>query len=176
MFLSAYLAILCSQLPVDARAGENKLTQLEIKASPSGLSFEWADADEALRGSVRPQARVGRTFTVSATLQPLAGPDFEGPVTFAFRPLEEVGATETVTVTRKPGEKAWVASFTPTSAVDHRLEVSWRSTHHKVVRGVIPVGERSLPEWLTWLVGGGLVAIAVAIGLWVLFGRKEQTS
>ena len=67
MFLSAYLAILSAQFPVDARAGENKLTQLELKTTPNGLSFDWSDADESLRGQLSPQpARVGRTLTISA--------------------------------------------------------------------------------------------------------------
>ena len=90
MFLSAYLAILTSQFPVDARAGENKLTQLELKVTANGLTFEWGDADESLRGQLSPQpVRVGRTVTVSAVLQPFTGPDFTGPLTFSMRPLNE---------------------------------------------------------------------------------------
>jgi hypothetical protein len=33
-----------------------------------------------------------------------------------------------------------------------------------------------LPPWLTWVVGGGVLAIGLSIGFWVLFGRKEQTT
>jgi hypothetical protein len=177
MFLSAYLAILCGQLPVDARAGENKLTQLELKVNPNGLAFDWADTDESLRGQVTPQpVRAGRTMTVSAVLQPLTGDDFTGPITFSLRPLNEMGSAQSLTVSRKPGERGWVAEFTPAEATDYRLEMSWRTTHHKVVRGVFPVSPGGLPAWVTWVVGGGLIAIALAIGLWVLFGRKESPS
>lgn len=177
MFLSAYLAILCSQLPVDARAGENKLTQLELKLSVQGLTFEWSDADESLKGQISPQpVRAGRTMTVSAVLQPFVGDDFTGPITFSLRPLSEMGSTLSVTAVRKPGERGWVAEFTPEESTDYRLEMSWRTTHHKVVRGVFPVSPRGLPGWMTWAVGGGLIAIALGIGLWILFGRKESPS
>jgi hypothetical protein len=101
MFLAAYLALLSSQLPVDPRAGENKLTQLQLQVSPHGVTFAWADADEALRGQVSPSPlRAGKTFTVSAVLQPLQGEDFQGPITFSLRPLHELGSTQSVTVER----------------------------------------------------------------------------
>jgi hypothetical protein len=176
MFLSAYLAILSAQFPVDARAGENKLTQLELKVTANGLTFDWADADESLRGQVSPQpVRVGRTVTVSAVLQPLTGPDFDGPITFSMRPLNEMGSTQSVTVARKPGERGWAADFNLTDPIDHRLEISWRTTHHKVVRAVVPVSPSGLPPWVTWVVGGGLVVL-LALTLWILFGRKESAS
>jgi hypothetical protein len=175
MFLSAYLAILCSQLPVDVRAGENQLTVLEIKNGTNGVSFAWQDADESVRGAISPSPKAGRTLTISAAVEPLAGAPFEGPVTFSLRPLGAMESADSVTVTKKPGEKAWVATFTPTEAVDHRLEISWRSTHHKVVRGVVPVLQAGLPLWVNWAVGGGMVALAVAIGLWVLFRSKESS-
>ena len=177
MFLSVYLAILLSQFPVDARAGENRLTQLELKLTPNGSSFDWSDTDESLRGQITPQpARAGRSLTISAVLQPFSGADFEGPLTFSVRPLNEMGSTITETVTRKKGERGWVKELTLTEPGDYRLEISWRTTHHKVVRGVFPVSPGSLPGWVTWAAGGGLIVIGLAIGLWILFGRKESTS
>jgi hypothetical protein len=185
MFLAAYLALLSSQLPVDPRAGENKLTQLQLQVSPHGVTFAWADADEALKGQVTPSPlRAGKTFTVSAVLQPLQGEDFQSPITFSLRPLHELGSTQSVTVERakdgpdggSEGPRGWVAHFTPDEATDYRLELSWRSTHHKVVRGVVSVKEAGLPPWLTWTLAGAMIAIAVSIGLWILFGRKEASS
>lgn len=177
MFLSAYLAILSGQFPVDARVGENKLTQLQLKVTPNGLTFDWADADESLRGQVTPQpVRAGRSMTVSAVLQPFTGDDFSGPITFSLRPLNEMGSTQSLTVSRKKGERGWVAEFTPVEATDYRLELSWSTTQHKVVRGVFPVSPGGLPGWVTWAVGGGLIVIALIIGLWILFGRKESPS
>ena len=176
MFLSAYLAILSAQFPVDARAGENKLTQLELKVTANGLTFEWGDADESLRGQLSPQpVRVGRTVTVSAVLQPFTGPDFTGPLTFSMRPLNEMGSTQSVTVSRKKGERGWAAEFNLTDPTEHRLEISWASTHHKVVRAIVPVSPGGLPAWVTWLIGGGLIVL-LSLALWILFGRKESAS
>ncbi len=178
MFLSAYLAIILSQaFPVDARAGENKLTQLELETTPNGLTFDWSDADESLRGQVSPQpVRAGRSFTISAVLQPFTGDEFTGPLTFSLRPLKEMGSTWSQTIERKKGERGWVKEVTLAEPGDYRLEISWRTTHHKVVRGVLPVAPSGLPRWLTWVVGGGLIVIALSIGLWILFGRKESAS
>lgn len=177
MFLSAYLAILSAQFPVDPRAGENKLTQLELRATANGQTFDWADADESLRGQITPsKVRVGESATISAVLQPFTGADFTGPITFSLRPLGEMGSTWTETVTRKPGERGWVKEVTLTEPGDYRFEVSWRTTHHKVVRGIVSVSPGGLPGWVTWAVGGGFIAIGLSIGLWVLFGRKESAS
>lgn len=182
MFLTAYIALLSSQFPVDAQAGENKLTQLPLKPTPQGLLFDWADADEALRGQVSPlQVRAGEPLTVSAVLRPLSGPEFDAPLTFSLRPLEAMGSTRSLTVERQKdpaeggaGPRGWVAQFTPEDPGEYRLEISWRSTHHKVVRGIVQVAPRALPRWVTWAVGSGMIATALGIGLWILFGRKES--
>lgn len=179
MFLSAYLAVLCSQFPVDVRAGENPLTQLVIKQGSSGASFEWSDTDETLRGTLgTSQVRAGRTFTVSATVEPMSGPPFEGPLTITVRPIDHFGETQTQTVERTKGERVWNAKFNLSDPVQHRLEISWRSTHHKVVRGLFDVKEAGLPEWARLAGGIGAVVIALIVGLWVLFAnsnKKEQT-
>ena len=177
MFLSAYLAIVSSQFPVDARAGENKLTQLELKVTPNGLTYDWSDADESLRGQLTPQpVRAGRSVTISAVLQPFSGSEFEGPITFSIRPLNEMGSTQSVTIKREKGERGWVTQVTLADPGEYRLEISWSTTHRKVVRGVFTVQPAGLPGWVTWAVGGGLLAIGLGIGLWVLFGRKESGS
>ncbi len=177
MFLSAYLAILATLLPVDARAGENKLTQLDLKVTPNGLAFDWSDADESLRGQLSPNPlRAGRSATLSAVLQPFTGDDYDGPMTFAIRPLNEMGSTWSKTVKRQKGQRGWTTEVTLPDPGEYRLEISWSTTHRKVVRGVFPVSPGSLPGWVTWAVGGGLIAIGLAIGLWILFGRKEQVS
>ncbi|MFZ5446184.1 MAG: hypothetical protein ACOZQL_39720 [Myxococcota bacterium] len=178
MFLSAYLALLCSQFPPPSeQAGSNPLTRMRLEANPQGLTFDWQDEEDVLRGTLTPHPlRVGAPLTVSLSVEPLQGAPYEGPVTIALRPLDDVGATQTQTVTKKKGEKTWSTTFVLDSTVDHRLEVSWRSTRHKVVLGVVQVREAALPGWLSWVVGGGLVAIALAIGLWVLFGRGKESA
>lgn len=177
MLLPAALAFALTQLPVDPRAGEHALSSLRLDPAPGGATFSWQDTEESLKGALTPsRARVGQPLTVSASVLPLAGPEYEGPVTFALRPLDEMGSTQTATVTRPAGEKTWVATFTPHIPGEHRLEISWRTTHHKVVRGVVPVQEAGVPPWLNWAVGVGLVTLAVLGGVWSLFRGKESSS
>ncbi|MFO0600132.1 MAG: hypothetical protein U0228_32790 [Myxococcaceae bacterium] len=178
MFLAAYLAVTLpvslAQLPVDIRAGENKLTQLEIKPNNAGLTFDWSDTEETLRGTITPaNPHVGEPVTVSATVGAINGPEFTSPVTFSIRPLAAMGSTNGQTVPRNDS-RVWSATFTPEEIGDYRVEISWSSTHHKVVRGVFTVNEGGLPKWFSYVVGGGAIAIALAIGLWVLFGRKDD--
>lgn len=171
------LLVSIAQLPADARAGENNPHQLQQTLTPAGLSFTWQDTEDSLKGAVAPAVpRAGEEMEIAATLQPLSGPDYDGPLTFALRPLESMGATETVTVTRNPGARSWVARFTPREPGPHRLEFSWRSTHYKVVRGVVEVAPAGLPRWFGWVFGIGLVSIALAGGLWSLFRGRESSS
>lgn len=174
MFLAAYLAVVSAQLPPpNVRAGENRLTQLEFKNNPQGLTWDWSDAEETLRGTVTPQRlKAGKPIVISAVLEAVSGEEVMSPVTFSIRRSEAMGSADTKTVPR--GEtRVWTTSFTPTEPGEYKLEISWRTTHHKVVRGVFTVNDSGLPEWLNWLVGGGAIAIALGVGLWVLFGRKE---
>jgi hypothetical protein len=62
--------------------------------------------------------------------------------------------------------------FTPKQDGEHRLEVSFRTTHLKVARGVIPVAEAKLPRWLSYAIGGGLIAASVSVGVWLTFRRR----
>lgn len=177
MTLTAPLLLALAQFPVDARAGESQLQQLQQSPTTTGVTFTWQDTDDALKGTISPVApRADEELTVSATLQALAGPEFEGPLTFALRPLETMGATQTVTVTRAPGERSYVAHLTPREPGPHRLELSWRGTRHKVVRGVVTVEPAGLPRWFSWAVGVSLVAFAVLGGVWSLFRNRESTT
>lgn len=175
MFLSAYLALLCSQMPVSVHAGENPLTQLAIHETAGGATFDWADPEERLRGAIGSGPAVaGKPLTISATLEPLDGPPFEDPVTLSIRPLGEREDVQSQTVRRSHGERVWAATFTPAEATDYRLEISWRSTHHKVVRGVFAVKSAGLPEWLRYAAAGLTIAVALGIGAWVLFNQSRR--
>ena len=178
MFLSAYLAVVCSQMPVDARAGENPLTQLVVRQGAAGTSFEWADPEERLRGTLGTGRIVaGQPLTISATLEPIDGPPFEGPITIAVRPLDSREDVQSQTVKRSEGERVWAVTVVPAEATDYRVEISWRSTHHKVVRGVFPVRPAGLPPWLRWAAAGTAIALALAVGVWILLNpsRKEAS-
>ncbi|MEW5739149.1 MAG: hypothetical protein AB1938_09500 [Myxococcota bacterium] len=174
MIVYATVTLLFSGLPVDMHAGENPLTRLKVQERQGHAEFHWADAEDVVRGTLTPfPIRAGVPFTVSLVVGTVQGDDFTGPVTIAIRPLAEMGGGDAVTISRRAGEKAWVHTFTPTSHGEHRLEVSFRTTHLKVTRGILPVAEARLPRWLLWAIGGGLIAASVSVGVWLTFRRKD---
>ena len=177
MFLKAYLFVTAAALPVVLHAGENPQTVLTLRPGTSASTFAWNDTDDSLTGTLSPlPLRAGVPFSLSATVRPLAGPEFDGPVTFSIRPLERIGAAQSVTVKPNPGEKSWAAKLTPPEAGRYRLEIAWASTHHKVVRGEFDVREPMLPPWVPLAVGTTLVALVVGFPAWPLFSRKEPLS
>jgi hypothetical protein len=174
MIVYGTVTLLLSSLPVDIHAGENDLTRLRLEERQGHAEVHWADAEDVVRGTLTPfPIRAGTPFTVSLVVGTVQGEDFGGPVTIALRPLAELGGAESATVARRPGERAWVHVFTPDQDGAHRLEISFRTTHLKVTRGVIPVAEAKLPRWLLYAIGGGLIAASVSIGVWLTFRRKD---
>jgi hypothetical protein len=174
MLVYPALALLLSGLPVDVHAGENDLTTFKLIDRPGHHELFWQDAEDVVRGTITPRpTRSGGELTVSLFVGSVQGAPFEGPVTIALRPLEAMGGTEAATVTRGKDDKTWVRRFTPTEPGPHRLEVSFRTTHLKVVRGVLPVEEAPLPRWLLSAIGLGLIAVAVGLGTWWTLSRRE---
>lgn len=175
MLLDAALLLLLSGLPVDPHAGENQLTTLKVVERRGSADLLWQDAEDVVKGTITPfPIRAGSPFTVSIFVGTLQGEDFTGPVTLGLRPLEALGGTDTVTVERGPGAKTWVHAFTASEEGPHRLEVSFRTTHLKVVRGELTVLEPLLPRWLSYAVGGGLIALSVSIGAWLTLARRKE--
>src|SRR5262245_12758665 len=121
MFLAAYLTVATAQFPpADVRAGENKLTQLEFKNNPQGLTWDWSDAEETLRGTVRPERlKAGKPITISAVVESRSGEEIMSPVTFSIRPANAMGSADTKTVPREKDQRSWTTTFTPTEAGDY---------------------------------------------------------
>jgi hypothetical protein len=175
MFLLAALSSLASGLPVDVHAGENALTALTVNERQGSADLQWHDAEDVVRGTITPfPVRAGAPFTVSVFIGPIQGEAFTGPVTLSVRPLAALGGTDAVTVQPKPGERAWVHAFTADAQGPHRVELAFRTTHLKVVRGELEVHEAPLPRWLSYAVGGGLIAVAITIGVWLTVGRRQE--
>lgn len=176
MLLNAALLILVTGLPVDVHAGESELTTLKVVERVGSADFAWQDAEDVVKGTIKPfPVRAGAPFTVSVfvgTVQ--GGEEFSGPVTLALRPMGALGGTDAATVSRGPGEKSWVHVFTADEAGPHRIEVSFRTTYLKVVRGQLTVQEGLLPRWLLYAIGGGLIALSVSIGVWLTLARRKE--
>lgn len=173
MVLLATVLAVTAQLPVDVRAGENPLTVMDIKRAGAVYSLHWTDAEEALRGAISAPVQAGKPFEISASLQPLSGPDFDGPLTYSVRRLSDMGSTQSQTVHRKAGQKSWVTSMTVDEPGKYRFEIGWNSTHHKVVRGVFDVEPEGFPRWVSWVLGIGALVVAIGFGVWIVLSRKE---
>jgi hypothetical protein len=175
--LPALLAAqLLTNLPVDPSAGESPLTSLRFTTAPEGLLLGWSDTEDVLRGTVEPaRPRAQTPLTVTLRLEALQGRSYDGPLTVSLRPLSTIGGAQSVTVPPTPGERLWRVTFTPAETGDHRLEVSWRGSHFKAVRGTVTVGEAGLPSWFPVAAGLGLILVASCGGAWFLLGRQEKS-
>jgi len=172
-------AVLLANLPPGEKAGENALTTLRLSATAEGLNLRWNDTEDLLQGTIAPaRPRAGEPITFTLHLDPFSGEPFAGPLTVSLRPLAGAGAgdAQSATVARLPAERAWRVTFTPPREGPHRLEVSWRSTRHKAVRGDLPVGEAPVPSWFLAVVGGGLILMASGGGAWFLLRRQEKAT
>lgn len=174
MFLSAYVAFLVTQLPIDVRAGESDLSTLKIELSGAVQTVNWSDAEDRVRGTISPVTlHAGQPMKVSVSVGAFQGEEFAGPVTFSLRPIEDIGGADTVTVKRGPGEKAWAHEFIPREAGEHRLEISWRTTRLKVARGTVMVERAFVPPWVGWTIGVSLVVLTVGVGAWWMLQKRE---
>ncbi|MFE8596956.1 hypothetical protein [Archangium violaceum] len=116
------------------------------------LTLSWSDTEEQLRGSIRPAApRAGEPLQLSLQVGSFEGEDFEGPIILTLR---EEGATHGQSVTVKKDALHWQATFTPENDGPHLVDVSFRTTRHKVLHASFQVRESRLPLKLGWAVLG----------------------
>lgn len=172
--MSCLCLVLFTAMPVDATAGENPLTTLQIARVGDSVNLSWSDTEDLLKGSLTPAlARVGEPLRISLSLAQFERGLLEGPVTMSLRPLNELGGTDSLTVSPPAkGERLWVGTLTPKASGPHRLEFAWSSTHRKVVRGTIMVEEARLAPWVPFAVGATLILVAVGFGAWLVMRRQ----
>jgi len=191
MFPSAYLALCLLQLPgAPELQGTPDAETLHVKVEEGGMALDWADVEDRLQGAVAPTVpRAGEPMKVSVHVGSFQGAEFEGPVTFTLRPLvrselqegepmglkplKGVGGGQGGTVTRGPGEKAWAYTFHPDDDGKHVLEISFRTTRLKAVRGVVEIEPAKLPRWPWYVLALGAVLTGIGFGLWTLFRRER---
>ena len=166
--------LLCTAMPVDAKAGESPLTTLRLTTVGDAVNVSWNDTEEVLKGVVSPKVlRANQPMTVSVSLSEYERGLFEGPVTISLQPADALGGAGEVTIPPPvKGDRLWVAQLTPTSTGPHRLEIAWTSTHRKVVRALVTVEQGRLPGWLPFVVGGTLILVAAALGAWLVMRRE----
>ncbi len=175
MFLSAYLTIVLCQPPPEGFVPQNTADLMTFRLQPdkNGLSFDWSDAEDRVRGTVSPkELSAGGPFTLSVAVGSFASGDLDGPVTLG---IEQVGGTfkalETVAPT-KTTPRVWNATFTAPESGSYLLKVTFKSSHQKSLKGPVEVGMGRVSPTTAIGLGAAVVLAGLAYGLFLLFGKK----
>jgi len=170
MFPSAYLLLLLAQPMYRPPNGE-----IVVTPAANALDLAWNDVEDRVQGAITPRVPTeGVPMEISAHVGSFYGAEFDGPVTFSFKPVENKGGGQSQTVKRPAGEKAWRASFVPEQTGMHTLEISFATTRMKVAATKIPVMEAKLPRWPWWLLVAVAGAVALGLGVRSLFKKQEN--
>jgi hypothetical protein len=127
------------------------------------LELSWSDTEERLQGSLQPDPPVqGQPLKVLLNVGSYDGPAFEGPLTLTLR---EAGATHGQVQLVKKGEVNWSATFIPEKTGPHQLDVSFRTTRHKVLHASLEVVSAPVPRFVLWAMVGLAALIALGYGI-----------
>jgi hypothetical protein len=65
----------------------------------------------------------------------------------------------------KKGEVNWIATFTPEETGPHQLDVSFRTTRHKVLHANLEIVPAPVPRFVLWAMVGLATLIALGYGI-----------
>jgi hypothetical protein len=147
------------------------MDQISATRGAHAWNLEWSDAEDRLRGFVRPLDPVeGQPLEVSLRVGPFQGADLDGPLIVSLRCDDW---SQTLTVPRSKDSQSWLAELTPHGNGDCRLDVGWQTTRRKLVHMTLPVAPAPLPR-TPWYIGVGLIAAAaLALGIRAALKRPE---
>ncbi|MCU0697319.1 MAG: hypothetical protein MUC96_12395 [Myxococcaceae bacterium] len=145
-----------------------------LTQSAAGWTFDWADQENRVRGTVSPaELSSGDPFKVSVAVGAFEGQDFEGPVSLSLEAVDGAWRQlETVPPPRAP-PRTWAAEFVPPAPGTYQLEVAFRSSRMKSIRGTVEVGMGRVSKTTGLAIGIGAILLAVVYGLFLLFGKKD---
>ncbi len=149
--------------------------RINVERRNNVLELTWSDTEERLQGSLQPDMpHEGEPLKVLLNVGSFAGEAFDGPITLTLR---QAGAThgQAVTVKREKGAVNWRAEFTPETTGPYQLDVSFRTTHLKVLHADFDVISPPVPRVFLWAMVGLFAMLALAYGLRSLL-RKEPSS
>jgi hypothetical protein len=149
-----------------------KLDQVAMQRGQAAYDLEWSDAEDRMHGTIRPLDPVAfRPVEVSLLVGTFQGPEFDGPVSMTLRCPE---GTETRTVKRGKGERAWYAMFVPGSDGDCTLDVSFTTTRLKLLHVKLPVQQAPLSRAPWYVIIAAVMLTAFGLGIRALFKKPEQ--
>jgi hypothetical protein len=179
MFLSAYLVLVVSQPVPDGFVPQNTAEHMtfSLKQGGGGWTFDWADQEDRVRGTLTPsELSSGDPIVVSVAVGSFEGNDFNGPVTVTLKQVAgEWRDLQTIAPPAAP-PRTWSATFVPPATGKYQLEVAFRSSRMKPIRGTIDVGMGRVSTTVALSIGIGAILLAVVYGLFVLFGKNGATS
>ena len=149
--------------------------RIRVEKRNAVLELSWSDTEERLQGSIQPDSpREGDPLKVQVNVGSFDGAAFDGPVTLTLR---EAGSQygQVVTVKREKGAVNWRAEFTPQATGVHQLDVSFRTTHNKVLHADIEVLPSLVPRYFLWAIVGLAALMGMGYGVRNLL-RKEPPS
>jgi hypothetical protein len=148
--------------------------RITVERRNNVLELSWSDTEERLQGAIQPDQPVeGQPLKVLLNVGSFEGADFEGPLTITLR---EAGATHGQVQTVKKGAVNWVATFTPERDGPHQLDVSFRTTHLKVLHANLEVAPSPVPRFVLWAMVGLTALIALGYGLWSVLRKDTSTA
>jgi hypothetical protein len=179
MFLSAALTVVLSQPVPEGFRPDNTASRMTFqpRAGPAGWSFDWADQEDRVRGTISPgELSAGDPLSVSVTVGAFEGPDFDGPVSLSLEQADGPWRELTTIAAPTTPPRVWTARFVPPSSGRYQLEVAFRSSRQKPLRGPLEVGMGRVPRAVGLSVGIGAILLAVVYGLTLLFRRESASS
>jgi hypothetical protein len=148
--------------------------QLTLQRGAQAWDIDWSDAEDRVNGHIRPIDPVqGRELTISLHVGAFQGPDFDGPVMFTLR---GEGDTQSQTVQRAKGEKAWFARFVPAGSGEYSIDISYAITRHKLLHAKVSVTPAPLSR-VPWYVLVAVLALgALGFGLRAVLKKPESAA
>ncbi|MBL8957405.1 MAG: hypothetical protein JNK82_41915 [Myxococcaceae bacterium] len=171
--LASVVTLFLAQALGSPLADHEKIDLVRVVRGPDSLDLEWTDNDDRLRGAVRPlEPMSGRPVELSVLVGTFQGDDFDGPVTMTMR-CE--AWSETQTVRRARGEKAWGAKFVPVAdGEDCTLDFGFTTTRYKRLHTKVWVQAAPLARWPWFVILGLGAAIALGLGVRAIFKKPEN--
>lgn len=152
---------------------KEKIDVVQVIRGQASYDLQWADADDRLQGTVRPLDPVAeRPVELSVMVGTFQGAEFNGPVTMTMRCPEW---SETKTVSRAKGERAWFASFVPARGdAECNVDVGFTTTRHKLLHFKLAVLPAPLSRLPWYFILGALLLAAFGFGIRAIFKKPEQ--
>ena len=148
--------------------------RIQVERRNNVLELSWSDTEERLQGSLQPDIpHDGEPLKVTLNVGSFAGEEFDGPITLTLR---QAGAThgQTVTVKRVKSAVNWRAEFIPEATGPYQLDVSFRTTHLKVLHADFDVISPPVPRYVLWAMVGLFSMLAVAYGIRSLVSQASS--